>query len=557
MTYRFTPIVWLVYLTVSVISLQAQVSSDIKQVSDVYLLKNCFVIPKPGVLLAGQDILIKNGKIADIGKQLKKPFDALEIKLDSMYVYAGFIDAFSHTGIAAPEEKERPKVSNVVYPQSHEAGITPQNQAKNSYKNNDKSVGEMRSVGFTMSNVVPRGYMLPGSSDVFILGDKPGDLPVIRAESGQHFQFVPMRGVYPGTIIGVMAKFRELYKNAEIYGKQESMYKAIPTLYNRPEYSRELEALYQVTAKNTPLFIKTIHAKDIYRALKLRSELGFDLVLADVQQGWEYIEEIKKNNIKILLSLELPTALKSDKTKDSTVVQKSDFDVKKEQSIKKYHSQAAAFEKAGVPFAFSTMSVKSGDIKKNLITMIENGLSENAALSALTTYPAQLLGIANQVGTVDKGKMANLVIMDKPYFEEKSTVRYVFLEGVKHEYASRSKSKDANNKDAKSEKYTGVWSYVVEVPGSTQEGKINITYTNGQYSISMFDNTRPYDVTNADDIHLEDDKFTFSTILDMGQPIKLEFTLNMNDKKYAGTVSVGTFGSYPLKGEWLSNPDNF
>ena len=557
MTYRFIPFVWLVFLTFNVTSIQAQVSGDMKQVTDVYLLKNCFVIPKPGMLLAGQDILIKNGKIADIGKQLKKPFDALEIMLDSMYVYAGFIDAYSHTGIATPEEKERPKVSNVVYPQYHEAGITPQIHAKNSYKNNDKSVGEMRSVGFTMSNVVPRGYMLPGSSDVFLLSDKPGDMPVIKSETGQHFQFVPMRGVYPGTIIGVMAKFRELYKNAEIYSKRESMYKASPTLYSRPEYSIELEALSSVTSKKAPLYIKTNHSRDIYRALKLRSELGFDLVLADVQQGWQYAEEIKKNNIPILLSLDLPAGAKEENKKDSTAVNKSDFEVKKEQSIKIYQSQAAVFEKENIPFGFSFISVKSGDIKKYLHTMIQNGLSENTALTALTTYPAQLLGISKQAGTVEKGKMANLVITDKPYFDEKSAVRYVFVEGLKYEYTSKPKSKETSNKDAESEKYTGVWSYSVEIPGSTQEGKVNITYSNGQYHISMKDNTQPNETITADDVSLEDNTFTFSTHVDVGQSIKLNFILTMSDKNYSGTVQVGTFGSFPVKGAWLSNPDNY
>lgn len=558
MAFKFQSYIGLLLLTWSTICVQAQVSGDLKPASDIYILKNCFVVPQPGKILSGQDILIKNGKIADIGSQLKKPFDALEIRLDSMYVYAGFIDAYSNTGIARPEEKERPKVTNTVYPQNEEAGITPQVRAKDSYKSTDKSVPEMRTAGFTLSNVIPRGLMLPGSSDVFILGDKPGDRMLFKAGIGQNFQFAPIRGIYPGTVMGVMAKFRELYKNAEIYGKKESLYQTLPSQYNRPEYSRELEAIYEVTTRKTPLFIKANHAKDIHRAMKLRSELGFNLILADVQQGWYNIDEIKKHNIPVLLSLELPAAPKEDVKKDSTkVADKSDFELKKEQSIQEYLSQASAFEKAGIPFGFSCLSVKATDIKKNIQTMITHGLSESTALAALTTYPAQLLGISKEAGTVEKGKLANLVITDKPYFDEKSKIRYVFVEGSKYEYADRPQAKNSGKSNGEDPKYVGIWSYIVDIQGMSQEGKVNITFADDQYKISMFDNTRPYDEIFADNVRLDGQTLTFTSSVDMGQPVTLQFELNMDDKNYSGTISVGAFGSFPIKGTWLSKPNNF
>ncbi|MCZ2338288.1 MAG: amidohydrolase family protein [Chitinophagales bacterium] len=548
MSNKIYAFICLIFAWMTGADIHAQVSGNPKSFSDTYLLKNYFVIPQPGQLLTGQDILIKKGKIAAIGTSLKAPFDAVEIPMDSMYVYAGFIDAYSHTGIARPEQKDRPKVSDTVYPQNEEAGITPQVHAGDSYQSSDKSVAEMRAAGFTLSNIVPRGFMLPGYADLFNLGDEPGDRMLLKAETAQNFQFTPIRGVYPGTVMGVMAKFRELYKNAELFAAKEKLYKDMPTQYNRPEYSRELNALTDVTSRKLRLFVRAGHTRDVYRAMKLSSELGFDLVLADVKQGWHYLDEIKKTNTGVILSVDLP---EMEKTKTDSVSSKkqSPFEIKKAESLKAYLSQAATFEKAGIPFAFSFIDVKTGDIKKNIRTMVENGLSEKAALAALTTYPAQLMGVAAQTGTIEKGKLANLVITNKPYFDEKAAIRYVFVEGKKFEFSEKPKAKDGG-------KYAGIWSYVVEIPGMTQEGKVTIIFENGEYKISMYDNTRPGDVITAEDISVEGNRITFSSNVNMGQPIHLNFDLTMEDKTYSGTVTVSGFGAFPVKGTWISKPNN-
>ncbi|MBK8887681.1 MAG: amidohydrolase family protein [Saprospiraceae bacterium] len=132
--------------------------------------------------------------------------------------------------------------------------------------------------------------------------------------------------------------------------------------------------------------------------------------------------------------------------------EKEAFDVKKEQSIKEYLSQAALFEKQGILFGFSFLNVKPSDIKNNIRTLIENGLSEDAALAALTTNPAQILGINNVSGTVEKGKIANLIITDKPYFNEKSAVKYTFVDGRKYEYQGKKKQE---NKPTEAGKFIG------------------------------------------------------------------------------------------------------
>lgn len=552
--------------------LSAQNSDTPKPISNTYFLQNCFVVKQPGTVLSGQNVIIRDGFIAEVGAGIKAPFDAQWIKSDSMYVYAGFIDAHSHTGIVKPEAKDRPKVNDPGNPPNDVAGITPQLKSADVFKSSDKSVGDMRAAGFGISNVAPRGLMLPGQNSVFLLNDGQSDKLLLRANSSQNLQLETNRGVFPSTTIGVMAKFRELYKNAAIAGAHDEKFKLNPAGLSRPDYSKEILALYPVTTKKVPLFFKATNSKDVHKALSLRDELNFDMVLTEVKQGWHYIDRIKKSNTGVLLSLELPEEEKKEEKKDAKSEEKKDststaevktpekkeinpekdsFDAKKEESVKQHLAQAAVFEKNGIKFAFSFQSVKPSDVKKNIKRLIDNGLTENGALAALTTYPAQMLGISNITGTVEKGKLANLVITDKSYFDEKSSIKYVFVDGKKYDFVEKPKK---DNKPSEGGKLVGSWSYTVEIPGSTQKGRINIKKSAGEYKITVVDDSNPNEEDTADNISVEGNNVTFFIMADMGMPVKVDFDLNFEGKSYNGNISVGQFGSFPIKGDYEGDP---
>jgi hypothetical protein len=294
----------------------AQNSDTPKPLSKTYYIKNCFVVKQPGTVLSGQNIIVKDGFILDIGPNVKIPYDAQMLAADSMYVYAGFIDAYSNTGITKPEQKDRPKVTDPGNPPNDIAGITPQVLSNDHYKPSDKSVADMRSAGFGLSQVAPRGLMLPGQSSIFLLGDGSADEMILKFGSAQNFQFETSRGVYPSTLIGIMAKFRDLYQNAKIAGQHEEKFLKNPLGLSRPDYTKELKSLYPITTKKQPLYVVAQKTKDVHKALMLKDELGFDLVLAEVKQGWHYIDKIKQQNISVLLSLDLPNEEKKSSDKE-------------------------------------------------------------------------------------------------------------------------------------------------------------------------------------------------------------------------------------------------
>ncbi len=532
---------------------QNQSQSDIAPVSTTYYLQNCNIIPQPGTLLSGYSILLKNGKIAQVGKNINIPFDAMIIKLDSMYVYAGFIDAYSNTGSQKPESKGKQNISDPGNPPNDAANITPQNRATDQYKSSVSTVSEMRSQGFGLTNAVPQGQYLPGYSDLLLLGNESTYKMLFKPNTAQHIRLNPTRGVYPSTIMGAMAKFRDLYRNANITGKHNEQYNTKSGELTRPDYSEELKALYPVTTGKIPLFFYTAYPKDIYRAYILKEELGFDLVLTEVKQGWHYVDKIKKSNTKILLSLDLPEQIK----KDSSIIQDDiiNYEEKRSDAVNESFGQAALFEKEGISFGFSFMDVKPKDIHKNIQLLVKNKLSEQSALAALTTYPARLLGISQMAGTVEPGKIANLVITDKPYFDEKSAIKYVFVDGVKYEYYKKN-NRQPGNKDTKGEQnYEGIWSYTVDVAGNTQQGKLKIFRKDGQYNLTVQNESDGNTVIHADNVSIEGNQLTFNITVAMGQDIKINFDLNMQEKSFSGSADVGEFGSFPVKGTFISKPE--
>ncbi|MBL0023949.1 MAG: amidohydrolase family protein [Saprospiraceae bacterium] len=577
-TRKFTIVCFIALFLIGINSvLKAQNSDAPKPLSSVYFLQNCFVVKQPGMILPAQNVIIKDGFISDVGPILKAPFNAQIIKADSMYVYAGFIDGYSSAGIPKPEARgergERPKVQDPGNPPNDIAGITPQIQASDVYKSSDKSVNDLRGAGFGISNVSPRGLMLPGQTGLFLLGDAENDKMKLKSGTGQTFQLETNRGVYPSTSIAVMAKFRDLYKNASIAGIHEEKYKLNPTGLARPDYSKELMSLYPVTTKKIPVFFVAPKTKDVHKALSMKDELGFDMVLTEVKQGWHYIDRIKNSNIPVLLSLELPEEEKAEAKKEGDKSEKKDsmltkevkkpekkevnpeqdlFDKKKDASIKEYLSQAGVFEKQGIKFGFSCLNVKPADIRKNLRRLIENGLSEDFALAALTTHPAQMLGISQMAGTIEKGKIANLVITDKPYFSEKAAIKYVFVDGKKYDYTEITKKPDS--KPSEAGKHVGVWSYTVETPGSTQKGKITIKKTDGEYKVVVIDDANPNREDTASDVSMDGNSLTFNITINLGQSVRVDFDLKFEDKSYNGSVLVGQMGSFPIKGDYEGDP---
>lgn len=552
-------------------------SSDLKPVTRTYALTGATVVTQPGKVMEKTTIVIKDGLIQAIGKNVKIPFDAEIVKADSMYIYAGFIEGLSHTGIPKAEpaqgrggggnRQQGPQVKDPGSPPNDLAGITPERLLTTVFDAKEKSIAGMRALGFTAAHVVPEGQMLPGQAALMMLhGDNAGQM-VLKDESALFAQLTGARRMYPATVIAVIAKWREMYKQAELAKAHEKTYAASSKGMTRPNYDPVLQAFYPIIDKTQSVFFKASDVKSAYRVLSLQKEFGFNLVLAELKQGWHMADELSKKNIPVLISMDLPSAKekgkkdkkskgkeeKAEKKNDPFKAEKAALEKRRDEELKKHLTQAATLEKAGVLFGFSTLDVKSKDVRGNLRKMIENGLSENAALAALTTIPAKMLGVSDALGSVEQGKIANLVITDKPYFEEKSNVRYVFVDGHKYEYEVKKPAKKGDP-NAKA-KVAGKWSYNFEAMGQNMEGILELVDNGGDIS-GTITNEAMGSNSKIESADLEGNTLSFSIDIDGGgQTVTVEYSLVFDGDSLEGTVSAGQFGTFDMEGERISNPD--
>jgi imidazolonepropionase-like amidohydrolase len=555
-------------LAISLLSASGLFAQDDKELSPVtrtYAITNATIVQSPGKKIEKGTVIVKDGLIQSVGQSVTVPPEAIIIKADSMFVYSGFIDGLSRAGVnKSKEENIRERVKDPGNPTPERAGITPQNDVRNLLNPSDKAIVDLRNAGFTVAQLVPYGNLLPGQGSIVLLGGNSSDQMVLVSNSSLYSELSGANGVYPNTIMAVMAKWRELYRQAAQAKAYQSLYASNRTGLERPASDRVLEAFYPVIDQRMPVLFKSEKVLDAHRILALKSDLGFSLLLGDIKEGWPLINKIKTSGAKVFLSLDLPEEIKKDdkkanmkadsakaketpKPKTPADLEREALEKRKAEAIANYTSQASSFNRAGVPFGFSSLSVKPKDIPANIRRMIAAGLSEDAALAALTTAPAQLLGLSDRLGTVENGKMANLVITDKSYFNEKAKVKYVFVDGVLYKAEEGQSGGGKSDPSAKVE-IEGSWSTVTQSPQGNTEGKAIFKKEGTGYTgkVSGGRLQSPVDMTS---VSLDGNKLSYSYSVTFGSnTIKLEVDVIIDGDSFKGNISMGQRGSFPIEG---------
>ena len=222
-------------------------------VSRSYAITQVTIHQGPGRKVEKGTILIKNGLIAAVGKNIPIPSDAILLKGDSLYVYPGFIDGLSRIAVTKPKEepsKERQK--DPGNPPAEAAGITPSQDVRALISPVDKSIEEWRALGFTTTQVVPYGGMLPGSSAIAFLGGTNATDMTLVGKSALYSELQPADRMYPNTILGILAKWKELYRQASLAKSYAGVYASNRTGLESPGSDRILESFYPVIDKQIP-----------------------------------------------------------------------------------------------------------------------------------------------------------------------------------------------------------------------------------------------------------------------------------------------------------------
>ena len=194
------------------------------------------------------------------------------------------------------------------------------------------------------------------------------------------------------------------------------------------------------------------------------------------------------------------------------------------------------------------MDVKPKDIHANIRRMISSGLSESDALDALTMQAANVLGISSVAGSIDRGKLGNLVISTAPIFDEKAKIKMVVVDGEIHKYDVKEKKKKSSSDEPVN--INGLWSYTIDIPGMTPSGTMVISGSEDNYTIEITSNQAPGEKMNAEGIEVDGNNVTFTFGVDAdGARITVENDLTFDASSFEGTVSIADFGSFEITGE--------
>ena len=515
--------------------------------TSVYAITNATIVQAPGKEIKQGTLVISYGVITAVGNDVTIPTAAEVIDGTGMYVYAGFIDGMSYTGATRPNAIERPENLFTPDPPNDYAGITPEISVKHQLNVKNKNIESMRELGFTISHTVPYGRMLPGSGSLIFLADKKHIDELLMTEHvSMYTQFVGAPGVYPNNTLGIMAKWRNLYHNADYNRQYSQIYASNPTGLQRPSQDRVLQAFYPVLEHTQLVFYNANELLEARRALRLQKELGFKLALGNVKEGWELIDELKQSDISVFLSLNIPEKPTSKEEKDKTEEIKT-LEARRLQFYEKHITQFKTMNEQGIKFGFSTMEVTSSKIKNNLLSIIEYGLDSTQVLAALTTDAAELLGISDVAGTLEVGKIGNAVVSTGPYFQKNSNVKYVFVDGDKYEYENKRGSIENDVSEESAKTLIGTWNYTSPSPEGENTGTLIFSDEEGELTgIITMDSGEPD--TELTNISFRDGVLTFDFIYSEGEgSVEIVVTGDIIGTEFVGEVSISAFNAiYPF-----------
>lgn len=435
----------------------------------VHALVGARVVIRPGETLDSATIVIRDGLIQSVGKNVTVPADARVWDLKGATVYAGFIEPYfvqnapgapvstsdvmpvNETILAAGGFKffgapgARTDMGNPGpgYPISR---ITPQVRAIESYSPKANSLTSFRELGFTAGLIVPEKGIVRGTSALVALGEENPNRSVIRPDVFQHIAFDTDDNearTYPISLMGVIAAIRQSFFDAQHYLLAEREFAQRPQ-GRRPEFNPALAALTPAVERKTSVVFEPGSALMDDRAAQLARELGLDFCLVSCGEEWRRPDLAKATGATFIVPVNFPSLPKLPSDEDWDQVS---LDQLRAWDWAPENPALLRGQKLEIALTTYGLSDKKS-FRKNLQLAIDRGLSERDALAALTTVPARLCGVENQLGTIEAGKLANLVVVDgKSYFDPEAKVSAVWVDG--RIYLSETEPKQSQTDETK------------------------------------------------------------------------------------------------------------
>ena len=409
----------------------------------VHAFTNARIVVSPGKVIASGTIVIGNGVIEAVGEKVAAPADARIWDMKGNTLYPGLIDLSSDIGMPKPAQGQTGNPFDVAAAQQQQAekpkGAAHWNMkmhaefsADEEFVPDAKAAEKLRSQGFALAVATPQRGIFRGSSALVNLGDGVASDLIVKRRIAQHVSFEQQGGFgggYPNSLMGGIAFVRQTFYDADWYRKAQDSYAKYPAGQKHPETNIALAALSDALQSHMPVVVEVASDLNFLRAAKIGKEFSLNLWILGSGQEYRRIDAVKATKTPVVVTLNFPEAPSVDTPEEAMNIGLEElrhYDAAPE--------NAGRLQNAGIPIALTAAQLKDpGTFLAQARKAVDRGLGADAALAALTTTPAKWIGVDKEFGTLEPGKVANILVTDGDLFSEKTRVQEVWIDGKRYE----------------------------------------------------------------------------------------------------------------------------
>jgi imidazolonepropionase-like amidohydrolase len=395
-----------------------------------YVIRNARIVTLAGPDIENGTVVIRDGKIDAVGANVSVPSGAQTIDARGLTVYPGMMDAGTSLGLV-----EVGQGANGTVDTNETGELNPNAKAIIAVNQHSAHIGVTRVDGVTHAVTLPLGGLISGQAAVInLVGTTPMEMAVVPYAAlvinyprlgGRRGDFGPeQQGPDIATALAAaerqLEQIRKLLRDAESYGRAQDAYAKDSSL-PRPDRNVVLESLVPYLRGERPVIMRADREAEMRGAIKFAEEMKLKPIILGGDDAWKIASILKEKNIPVILTGILDLPIREDDAYDTL------------------YENASKLQQAGVRFCIST-----GNANEEVRTLPFHagmaaafGLPKEEALKAVTLYPAQIMNVADRLGSIEKGKMANLVITDGDMLEVRTHVRYLFIDGRQVPLTSR------------------------------------------------------------------------------------------------------------------------
>ncbi|MFY7670874.1 amidohydrolase family protein [Tenacibaculum sp. MEBiC06402] len=383
---------------------------------------NATIYLSPTNKISKGTLLIKDGKVLNVGKKISIPSEAKVVDVKGKFIYPSFIDIYSSFGIA-PVKRSRGGNQGPQYDANRKGyywndHIRPETNPLSDFSFDSKKAKELINAGFGVVNSHLEDGIMQGNGILVALNsDATNAYRILEQKTTNHLSFSKSnksRQSYPTSRMGAMALIRQAYMDADWYANG-----------NSKNSDLSLEAINK--NKSLPQIFNAGDAMNALRADKVGDEFGIQYTILGGGDEFERIQDIKKTNATFIIPINFRKAYDVSNKFLAEAISLRDM-----RKWNQEPSNPGMLAKNNVSFALTTHKLKSAkEFTKNLQKALKYGLDKTKALEALTSVPASILN-NSRIGNLNSGSYANFLITSGDIFDSNTTIYENWVQGNKN-----------------------------------------------------------------------------------------------------------------------------